>query len=146
MKPFEGSWKCETKFAANSFGPGSPETNAKSTVKFKKDLDGFAYKGEYEVKKQKGFDMTMKGVLYLGFDPGSTQVLVTTADNMGGMGMGVGKINGDTLTYTSEQYMMGMKVKSRETMSAKGPKEAFHKMEMDMGKGFMTFGEDTCKK
>jgi hypothetical protein len=146
MKPFEGSWKCDTKFAASSFGPGSPETNAKSTVKFKKDLDGFVYKGEYEVKKQKGFDMTMKGILYLGYDPGSKQVIVTTVDNMGGIGMGEGKIAGDSVTYTSEQYMMGMKVKSRETMTSKGPKEAFHKMEMDMGKGFMTFGEDTCKK
>ncbi|HMC93347.1 MAG TPA: DUF1579 family protein, partial [Polyangia bacterium] len=146
MKPFEGSWKCETKFAANSFGPGSPEMNAKSTVKFKKDLDGFVYKGEYEVKKQKGFDMTMKGVLYIGFDPGSMQAVATTVDNMGGIAMGVGKITGDSLTYTSEQYMMGMKVKSRDTMSSKGPKEAFHKIEMDMGKGFMAFGEDTCKK
>jgi hypothetical protein len=146
MKPFEGSWKCETKFAANSFGPGSPEMNAKSTVKFKKDLDGFVYKGEYEVKKQKGFDMTMKGVLYIGFDPGSMQVVATTVDNMGDIGMGVGKITGDSLTYTSEQYMMGMKIKSRDTMSSKGPKEAFHKLEMDMGKGFIAFGEDTCKK
>src|SRR5215470_2453029 len=40
MKPFEGSWKCDTKFAANAFGPGSPEVTAKSSVKFKKDFDG----------------------------------------------------------------------------------------------------------
>jgi hypothetical protein len=40
---------------------------------------------------------------------------------------------------------MGMKMKTRETMQMKG-KEASHKLEMDMGKGFMTFGEDTCKK
>jgi hypothetical protein len=146
MKPFEGSWKCETKFAANAFGPGSPETTAKSTVKFKKDLDGFVYKGEYEVKKQKGVDMPMKGILYLSYDPGSKQVIATSVDNMGGIGMGEGKITGDSVTYTSEQYMMGMKVKSRDTMSPKGPKEVSHKMEMDMGKGFMTFGEDDCKK
>jgi hypothetical protein len=146
MKPFEGSWKCDTKFGANAFGPGSPETTAKTTVKFKKDLDGFVYKGEYEVKKQKGVAMGMKGIIYMGFDTGSKQVLVTTLDNTGGVGMGEGKITGDSVTYTGEQYMMGMKVKSRETMSSKGPKEIAHSFELDMGKGFMMFGEDTCKK
>jgi hypothetical protein len=146
MKPYEGSWKCDTKFNAGAFGPGSPEMNVKSTVKFKKDLDGFAYKGEYEIKKQKGFDMPMKGVLYIGYDPGSMQVVATSVDNMGGIGMGAGKIVADVLTYTSEQYMMGMKMKSRDTMSSKGPKEIDHKMEIDTGKGFLAAGEDSCKK
>jgi hypothetical protein len=145
MKPFEGSWKCETKFAANAFGPGSPEVTAKSSVKFKKDFDGHFYKGEYEIKKQKGVEMPMKGLFYIGFDSGSGQVVVTGVDSAGGVGMGVGKIAGDTVTYTGDQYSMGMKVKTRETMGMKG-KEASHKLEMDMGKGFMTFGEDTCKK
>jgi Protein of unknown function (DUF1579) len=146
MKPFEGSWKCDTKFDPGAFGPGSPEMNLKSTVKFKKDLDGFVYKGEYDIKKQKGFDMPMKGVLYIGYDPGSMQVVATSVDNMGGIGMGEGKIVGDTLTYTSQQYMMGMKMKMRDTMTAKGPKEIAHTMEADMGKGFMMMGGDTCKK
>ena len=56
MKPFVGSWKCDTKFAAGAFGPGSPEVNAKSTVAFKKDMNGFFYRGDYEVKKQKGVE------------------------------------------------------------------------------------------
>jgi hypothetical protein len=42
--------------------------------------------------------------------------------------------------------MMGMKMKMRDTMASKGPKEISHKMEMDMGKSFMPVGEDTCKK
>ena len=29
------------------FGPGSPEVNAKSTVAFKKDMNGFFYRGDY---------------------------------------------------------------------------------------------------
>jgi hypothetical protein len=145
MKPFEGSWKCETKFAANAFGPGSPEVTAKSSVKFKKDFDGHFYKGEYEIKKQKGVEMPMKGIFYIGYDSGTNQVLVTGVDSAGGVGMGVGKITGDSVTYSGEQYSMGMKMKTRETMQMKG-KEASHKLEMDMGKGFMTFGEDTCKK
>ena len=145
MKPFEGSWKCETKFAANAFGPGSPEVTAKSSVKFKKDFDGHFYRGEYEIKKQKGVEMPMKGIFYIGYDSGSNQVVVTGVDSTGGVGMGVGKITGDSVTYSGEQYSMGMKMKTRETMQMKG-KEGYHKLEMDMGKGFMTFGEDSCKK
>ena len=146
MKPMEGSWKCDTKFAANAFGPGSPEVMAKSSVKFKKELDGFFYRGDYEIKKQKGVEMPMRGFFFIGYDPGSAQVVVTGVDSMGGIGMGTGKIEGDSVTYTGEQYAMGMKLKTRETMGKRGPKEAFHKLEMDMGKGFVPFGEDTCKK
>ena len=146
MKPFVGSWKCETKFAAGAFGPSSPEVTAKSSVKFKKDLDGFFYRGEYEVKKQKGLDMGMRGIFFIGFNPGAGEVVVTGVDSMGGVGNGAGKIEGSTVTYSGESIMMGMKVKTRETMGMKSPKEGFHKIEMDMGRGMMVFGEDTCKK
>ena len=40
-KGMEGSWKCDTTFAANAMGPGSPELKAKTTVKFKKELGRF---------------------------------------------------------------------------------------------------------
>jgi hypothetical protein len=61
--------------------------------------------------------------------------------------VGAGKIAGDTATYSGESRMMGMKMKTRETMGIKpGAKEAFHKLELDMGKGFAMMGEDTCKK
>ena len=146
MKPMEGSWKCDTKFAAGAIGPGSPEVMAKSTVKFKKEYDGMFYRGDYEIKKQKGVDMAMKGQFFIGWDPGSQQIIVTGVDSTGGMGSGAGKITGETATYTGEGYMMGMKMKTRETMGSKGPKEGFHKMEIDMGKGFTLMGEDTCKK
>jgi hypothetical protein len=147
MKPFEGSWKCDTKFAAGAFGPGSPEVLAKSTVKFKKEMYGFFYRGDYEVKKQKGVDMPMHGTFYMGWDPGTQQLLTTGIDSAGGMSNGAGKITGDTATYSGEQYMMGMKMKTRETMGMKpGGKEGFHKIELDMGKGFTLVGEDTCKK
>jgi hypothetical protein len=146
MKPLEGSWKCDSKFFANAMGPGSPEVTVKSTVKFKKELNGMFYRGDYETKKQKGFDQAMKGIFYIGYDPGSQQVMVTGIDTMGGAAFGTGKITGDTATYTTEGFMMGAKIKARETMGKKSDKEAFHKFEVDMGKGFIPFGEDTCKK
>ena len=40
-KGMEGNWKCDTTFAPNAMGPGSPEIKAKTTIKFKKELGGF---------------------------------------------------------------------------------------------------------
>jgi hypothetical protein len=145
MKPYEGTWKCETKFPANAFGPGSPELTGKTTVKFKKDLDGFFYRGEWEAKKQKGMPVGMKGIFFIGWDPGASNLVFTLVDNMGSAGMATGKIEGDATTYSGEAYMMGKKVKTRESMSHKD-KEIAHTMEVDMGKGFMMLGQDTCKK
>ncbi len=144
MKPFEGSWKCDTKFAPNAFGPGSPEMNVKSTVKIKKELDGFWYRGEYELKKTKtmpGF----KGYFFIGYDPGSKQALITSVDAMGGLATGSGPITGDSATFVEDGYMGGAKIKSREVMEHKD-KGAYHKFEVDFGKGFQLMGEDNCKK
>jgi len=69
-----GSWKCDTTFAANAMGPGSPEMKVKTAIKFKKDLGGFWYRGDYEAKKTKDFP-GMKGTIYLGHD--GKQLLAT---------------------------------------------------------------------
>jgi len=145
MKGFEGNWKCETKFAPGAMGPGSPETTGKSTVKFKKDYGGFSWHGEFALAKSKTMP-PLSGVMQLGYDPGSGQMTVVSYDSMGSATMGAGPITGDTAVITEEGYAMGMKVKMRETMTKKGPKEVYHKYEGDMGKGFQLMGEDFCKK
>ena len=144
-KNFEGSWKCESKFPAGAMGPGSPESSGKSTVSIKKDLNGFWYKGLYEIKKSKTTP-GMKAQFSMGYDPGSKQVLLTGTDNMGSGWFAGGPIQGDSVTTVGDMFMMGMKSKVRESMSKKSDKEVFHKIEIDMGKGFQTIGEDTCKK
>ncbi len=144
MKGFEGNWKCDTKFAADAFGPGSPEMTAKSTVKIKKDLSGFWWQGQYELKKTKtmpGF----KGYFFIGYDPAAKQALITSVDSMGGLTTGSGAITGDSVTFNEDGTMGGMKIKSRETMEKKD-KMAFHKFEVDFGKGLQLMGEDSCKK
>jgi hypothetical protein len=146
MKPLEGSWKCDSTFAPGAFGPATPELKGKSTVKFKKDYNGFVYRGEYEMKKQKGFDMAMKGTMAFVWDSGSQQILSSMIDSGGGIGMSMGKPEGDTLTLVGESHMMGMKMKTREIMGKKSDKEIFHKEEVDMGKGWTPMAEDTCKK
>jgi hypothetical protein len=142
-KFLDGNWKCDTTFPANAMGPGSPEMKVKTTIKFKKDLNGFWYRGDYEAKKTKDFP-GMKGTVYLGAD--SKQLLTTNVDAMGGMASGTGALAGDTMTFNSEGHMMGMKVKMRETMQKKSDKEVVHRFEADMGKGMQPMGEDVCKK
>jgi Protein of unknown function (DUF1579) len=145
MKGFEGSWKCETKFAAGSMGPGSPEMTTKTTVKFKKEFGGFSWHGEYSLAKTKTMP-AMSGVLQISYDPGSNHAVLVGYDSMGGSFFGSGPIAGDTLVVNEDGYMMGSKMKLRETMIKKGPKEVYHKFETDMGKGFQVMGEDSCKK
>jgi hypothetical protein len=143
FKYLEGTWKCDTTFPANAMGPGSPEMKTKTTIKFKKDLNGFWYRGEYEAKKTKEFP-GMKGIVFFGHD--GKQLLTSSVDAMGGMASGTGTATGNTLTFIDDAYMMGTKMKMRETIEKKSDKEVLHKFESDMGKGFQPMGEDVCKK
>jgi hypothetical protein len=147
-KGLEGSWKCDTTMAPGAAGPGSPEMKVKSQVKIAKakDLGGMWYRGEYEIKKTKtvpGF----KGTFMLGYDALSKAALNVSFDNTGGASLASGSgATGDSVTFVGESYMMGQKMKTRETMTKKGPKEVEHKFEADMGKGFQLMGTDDCKK
>jgi len=145
MKAFEGSWKCETKFAAGSTGPGSPEASAKTTVKIKKEFDGFSWHGEYHLAKTNTMP-AMTGVFQVGYDPSAKQATFVSYDSMGAAMMGAGPIAGDSVTFTEEGYMLGIKAKVRETMSKTEPKEIHHKVEVDEGHGFRPMAEDICKK
>lgn len=145
MKGFEGSWRCDTKFAAGSMGPGSPEVNTKSTVRIKKEFGGFSWHGEFNVPKSKTMP-AMSGVFQIAHESGSNGATIVGYDSMGSSFMGTGTISGDSATFSEEGYMMGSKTKVRETMTKVGPKNVLHKYEMDMGKGLQPMGEDNCKK
>ena len=145
-KPWEGNWKCETTFNAGAMGPGSPEVKAKTEVKIKKELGGFWYRGEYKVKKTKGTP-GMEGVFMLGYDTGSKSAVSLNYDGLGGYALS--RAPGATsasLVLSGETHMMGMTMKSRETMTKKSDKEMEHAFEVDMGKGFQPMGVDVCKK
>lgn len=146
FKGFEGSWKCEAHMPAGAAGPNSPESTTKSTVKIKKDLNGFWYVGEYEAKKGKTTP-EMKGEFFLGYNPNTKQTTMTNFDSSGGMVQSTGTgIQGDTLTFTGEGTHGGQKVKVRETMTKKGDKEVTRRVEVDSGQGYQPVVEETCKK
>jgi hypothetical protein len=142
MKPFEGTWKCETTYPAGAMGP--TEVKVKSTAKFKKDLGGFFWKGDYQLAKQKNVP-PLAVQFWVGYSQGSGELTFTSVDNMGGTTLESGKPTADSVTTTGEAFMMGRKVKIRETLWHKD-KEGGHDAELDMGKGWMPFGKDVCKK
>jgi hypothetical protein len=146
FKALEGSWKCETTYAPNAMGPGSPETKAKSEVKIKKDLGGFWYRGDYKVKKGKTNPEFGAGFA-LGYDAGAKAAVSINADSFGGYGIGhAPDATPEKAVFMGEGHMMGMKVKTRETMTKKDAKNVEHTFEVDMGKGLQLFATDACKK
>jgi len=144
MKGLDANWKCESTMPAGSMGPGSPEMKMQTTAKVKKDLGGFFLVGSYEVKKTKTMP-GMKGTFTMGAPDGKTLVS-TNMDSMGNTSFTSGPLGPDGATTLGDGYMMGAKVKLRETIQKKGDKEMVHKVEVDSGKGFALAGEDVCKK
>jgi hypothetical protein len=148
FKGYAGTWKCDTTFPAGAMGPGSPEQKATSTVKIQKDKDlgGFWYRGDYQVKKTKTFPGIRAGFV-LGYEPATKTALFMGADSMGGNVNAAGTgATAETVTFVGDGFMMGQKVKFRESMTHKSDKEVDHKSEVDMGKGFQVMFEDLCKK
>ena len=142
MKPFEGTWKCEVTWPAGTMGPN--EMKGKATAKFKKDMGGFFWKGDYQVAKQKGVP-AMSVQFWVGYDKGAGDITFTSIDSMGGTTLESGKPEADAVTTTGEGFMMGKKVKVRETLWHKD-KAGGHTAEVDMGHGWVQFGKDDCKK
>jgi hypothetical protein len=135
-------------FGPGAFGPDSPEVKATSKVKIAKEptLGGQFYRGDYSVAKSKNVPMAFSGVFYLGYEPGTKQIANLSMDNTGVFSMALGPLSATTASWTGDAYVMGKKVKSRESMTKDGPKQVTHKYEIDMGKGFQTMGTDICKK
>jgi hypothetical protein len=148
MRDMLGTWNCTSTFPAGSMGPGSPEMKSTAKVKFSKEpaLAGFFYRGDYSLPKSKTMPMSMAGVFYVGYESMSKQIISLGVDSMGTASMGMGPLSETSMSWTGDGYMMGQKVKLRETMTKVAPKQVTHTMEVDMGKGFQKMGEDVCKK
>jgi hypothetical protein len=146
FKAYEGSWKCDSTFAAGAMGPGSPEMKAKTEVKIKKEPGGFWYKGEFKMKKSKTMP-ELDFTFVMGYDGAAKAPVSVSYDNLGSFFVEHGPgSTADKIVFVGDGAMMGMKLKSRETMTMKDPKTVEHVFEADMGKGLQTFGTDVCKK
>ncbi len=145
MKFLAGPWTCETSMPAGAMGPGSPATKARSTIVFKRDLGGFFYRGDFEVKAKT--HPVMKGSVFIGHQPAANLFTFSAVDSMGGVELATSPgFQGDTIEFTGDAFMMGQRMKVRDTITKAGPKEIVHKFEADSGKGFEPMGEDHCKR
>ena len=143
MKFLAGPWTCETSMPAGAMGPGSPATKARTTIAFKKDLDGFFYRGDFAMKEKPA----MKGSVFIGHQPASNLFTLSSVDSMGGVELATSPgFQGDTIQFTGDAFMMGQQMKVRDSITKAGPKEIVHKIEADSGKGFEPMGEDHCKR
>jgi hypothetical protein len=145
MKGFEGSWKCDTKFAPGSVGPGSQLPRARTEMSIKKEFGGFSWHGEFKLAKTTTTAAT-SGVFQIGYAAGTRQATFLSYDSVGSAMMGAGPISGNSVTFAEEGFLKGVKVRVRETLVAKGPRKLYHKVEIEQGKGYQVMAEDTCLK
>ena len=144
-KSMVGTWKCTNKMMMPPDQGGTME--GKSTVTFKSELNGFALMGEMKMDKVKMMPAS-KGMIHIGYDPMKKMFMQGWSDDMGGMDMASSKgMEGDKLVWDGEGQMMGKGMKTRMTMTMKGPKELSTVHEGDMGDGkWVTMMEESCKK
>lgn len=145
MKPFEGSWRCETKFAPGSLGTGVEPPAAKTDVTIKKQFGGYSWHGEFKLAKTATTAAT-SGVFQIGYAASSKQATFLSYDSVGSAMMGAGTLAGDSVTFLEEGFLKGARVKVRETLAAKGPRKMYHKVEIEQGNAFQTMAEDTCSR
>ena len=145
MTGCEGNWKCETKFAAGSAGPGSQPATAKTDMTIKKEFDGFSWHGAFKLAKTTITSAT-SGVFQIGYAAGTKQATFLSYDSVGSAMMGAGTLAGDSVTFNEEGFLKGVKVKVRETLARKGPGKIHHKVEVGQGKDYQLMAEDTCTK
>ena len=143
IKWLEGNWRCEGKAPAGSMGP---EHSYKSTMKIKRDLDGFWYAGDYEQKKSKENPVAIKARNFLGYDPIAKKVVSLGVDNIGGALQLSGTIAGDKIASEGEGNMGGQKIGFKETFTKTGDRALTWHGEVRVGKDWVVVGDDTCKR
>jgi hypothetical protein len=145
MKGLEGRWKCDTKFAPGSMGPGSLPPDARTDMTIRKEVGGYSWHGEFKLAKTTLTSAT-SGMFQISYAAGTKQATFLSYDSVGTAMMGTGTISGDSVTFAEEGYLKGVKVKVRETLAKKAPRLLYHKVEIDQGKGYLPMAEDTCTK
>lgn len=144
MAGFEGTWKCETRRPP----AGAADAQVvKSTIKIgkEKQMNGLWYRGEHTIAKT-GDAPEKRGVFLIGWDPDAREAVVTTYNNNGGASLLAGSVTGEMMYLTGDVRMNGKVVKARETMSRLPDQSLVQKFEADLGDGFVSMGENVCRR
>jgi hypothetical protein len=144
LKFFAGSWTCSGDSPAGPFGPAH---KTQSTVTLKSDLDGFWYAGTMTEMKTASNPHPVKGMLHLGYDTGEKQFVQVWVDNTGSRSVQMSPgWEGDSISFTGEQVVMGEKAAAKDTITKKGAREFTHKFELTMKGETYTIVDETCKR
>jgi hypothetical protein len=144
LKFFAGSWTCSGDSPAGPFGPAH---KTQSTVTLKSDLDGFWYAGTMTEMKTASNPHPVKGMLHLGYDTGEKQFVQVWVDNTGSRSVQMSPgWEGDSISFTGEQVVMGEKAAAKDTITKKGAREFTHKFELTMKGETHTIVDETCKR
>ena len=144
LKFFAGSWTCSGDSPAGPFGPAH---KTQSTVTLKSDLDGFWYAGTMTEMKTASNPHPVKGLLHLGYDTGEKQFVQVWVDNTGSRSVQMSPgWEGDSISFTGEQVVMGEKAAAKDTITKKGAREFTHKFELTMKGETHTIVDETCKR
>lgn len=143
-KYFVGTWTCNGESPASPFGPAH---KTQSTLTLKSDLDGFWIAGTAVEKKTASNTQPVKGMLHIGYDSSAKQYVVLWLDNFGSWSTETSPgWEGDTITFSGDQMIMGEKTPVKDTFVKKGPNNFNHKFEMSTKGETQTLVEETCKK
>jgi hypothetical protein len=141
---FAGTWSCTGDSPAGPFGPAH---KTQSTITLKRDLDGFWYDGMMTEMKTASNPHPVKGMLHLGYDSASKQYVQVWVDNTGSWSTEMSPgWEGDTITFTGDQVVMGKKGSAKDTITKKGNNQFTHKFELTMDEQTSTIVDETCKK
>ena len=144
LKYFVGTWSCSGDSPA---GPLGPAHKTQSTITLKSDLDGFWYDGMVMEAKSASNPHPMKGMIHIGYDAAAKQYVQVWVDNTGSHALQMSPgWEGDTLTLTGDQSIMGEKATAKDVLTKKGPREFAHKFELTMKGETHTIVDETCKK
>jgi len=141
-----GTWRCQGKMMMpKEMGGGEIATRSSMTIK--KELNGFAYTGEWKSEKTKAFP-AMSGKMTWAYDAGAQKLTEFSVSSTGDVMHGTAEAGeGDKVVWNEEGTMMGKASKTRTTVTMKG-KNALELAFDAQGDGgnWMPMGKDSCKK
>ena len=144
LKYFAGSWACSGDAPASPFGPAH---KTQTSLMLKSELDGFWYAGTVTEMKTASNPHPVKGMLHFGYDATAKHFVQVWLDNFGTWSAETSPgWEGDTLTWTGEQMVMGEKATARDTLVKKSDTEFTHKFELEMKGNWSTVVDETCKR
>jgi Protein of unknown function (DUF1579) len=144
VKYFAGSWTCSGDAPASPFGPAH---KTQSSMTLKLDLDGFWYDGMMIETKTASNPHPVKGMVHIGYEPSTKQYVVVWLDNSGSWATEMSSgWQGDTITFTGDQMIMGEKASAKDVFTKKGNTEFTHRFDLTMKGQTHLIVDEVCKK